>query len=61
MYLKWYAKNTMWIFVPIQQKVKEFLATIPGYPFQPGSTLSASNINYNTLKFQKIMKKLESK
>lgn len=59
MYLRWYAENTMWIFVPIQQKVKEFLATIPGYPFQEGSSLSASNISYATLKAQAALKRLQ--
>ena len=59
MYLRWYAENTMWIFVPIQQKVKEFLGTIPGYPFQEGSSLSASNISYATLKAQAALKRLQ--
>ena len=35
-YLRWYADN-MWIFVPIQGVIKEFLSTIPDYPFQEGS------------------------
>jgi len=38
-YICWYAEN-MWLFVPIQQKVKEFISTIPDYPFQEGSSLS---------------------
>ena len=59
MYLRWYAENTMWIFVPIQQKVKEFLSTIPDYPFQPGSSLSAANISYETLKAQQALQRLE--
>ncbi len=59
MYLRWYAENTMWIFVPIQQKVKEFLASIPDYPFQEGSTLSASNINYLTLKAGAALQRLQ--
>jgi hypothetical protein len=40
-YLRWYADN-MWIFVPIQGVIKEFLATIPDYPFQAGSSLNAA-------------------
>ena len=47
MYIRWYADN-IWLFVPVQQKVKEFLATIPQYPFQEGSSLNAANINYMT-------------
>lgn len=35
-YLRWYADN-MWIFVPIQTVIKEFLVTIPDYPFQEGA------------------------
>jgi arylsulfatase len=48
-YLRWYADN-MWLFVPVQGVVQEFLATIEGYPFQPGSTLNASGINYQSLR-----------
>ncbi len=59
MYLRWYAENTMWTFVPIQQKVAEFLATIGEYPFQEGSSLSAAGINYNSLKAADILKRLQ--
>jgi arylsulfatase len=58
MYIRWYADN-MWLFVPIQAKVKEFLATIPQYPFQEGSSLSAAGINYNSLKAMKLLKEME--
>lgn len=57
MYLRWYADN-MWLFVPIQQKVGEFLGTIEGYPFQPGSSLSAAGIDYKFLAEQKMKKKI---
>ena len=57
-YLRWYADN-MWIFVPIQTVIKEFLATIPGYPFQEGSSLNAAGINYQTLKATAILKRIE--
>lgn len=59
MYLDWYARNTMWTFVPIQQKVKQFLVSLEGYPFQQGSSLSASGINYRSLKAVKVLKELE--
>ena len=49
MYLRWYADN-IWLFVPVQQKLKGFLSTIPQYPFQQGSSLNAANINYKSLK-----------
>jgi arylsulfatase len=58
MYARWYADN-MWLFVPIQGKIKQFLATIPQYPFQEGSSLSAGNINYMTLKAAEALKRLQ--
>jgi arylsulfatase len=33
----------------VQQKVKEFLVTIPQFPFQEGTSLNAAGINYLTL------------
>ncbi|MGB5549365.1 MAG: arylsulfatase [Thermoanaerobaculia bacterium] len=57
-YLRWYADN-MWIFVPIQTVIKEFLTTIPDYPFQEGSSLNAAGINYGTLKQMKAMERLQ--
>ncbi|MEM1070843.1 MAG: arylsulfatase, partial [Planctomycetota bacterium] len=57
-YLRWYGDN-MWLFVPVQAKLKEFFMTIPGYPFQEGSSLSAGGIDYNSLKAMKAMKMLE--
>jgi len=59
MYIRWYANN-MWLFVPIQVQVRTFLASLKGYPFQEGSSLSASNINYMTLKAQAALQKLQT-
>ena len=56
-YLRWYADN-MWLFVPIQQKIAEFLRTIPPYPFQEGASLSAAGIDYRSLKAYKAMQLL---
>src|SRR5262249_32824208 len=58
MYLRWYA-DQMWLFVPVQQKIKEFLVTIPPFPFQEGSSLNAAGINYQTLKAASAMKRLQ--
>lgn len=58
MYIRWYADN-MWLFVPIQAELRDFFLTIPNYPFQEGSSLSAAGINYNSLKAMKAMKMLE--
>jgi arylsulfatase len=57
-YLRWYADN-MWTFVPAQVYIKKFLATIPGFPFQEGSSLNAAGINYQTIKAAKALKRLE--
>ncbi len=57
MYLRWYADN-MWLFVPIQAKIAEFLKTIPEYPFQEGMALNAAGINYRSLKAMQVLKKL---
>ena len=57
MYMRWYADN-LWLFVPVQEKIKEFLATIPSFPFQEGSSLNAAGINYQTLKAAAALKRL---
>jgi hypothetical protein len=58
MYIRWYADN-IWLFVPVQQKLKEFLTTLPDYPFQQGSSLNAAGINYNSLQAMQAMKRLK--
>jgi arylsulfatase len=57
MYLRWYADN-MWLFVPVQNKIKEFFSDFDKYPYQAGSSLSAANINYQTLKASDALKRL---
>ncbi len=58
MYVRWYG-DLMWLFVPVGGKVKEFLATLPQYPFQEGSSMNRSNINYMTLKAAAALHQLE--
>jgi arylsulfatase len=58
-YLRWYGDN-LWTFVPAQNFIKQFLATIPGYPFQEGSSLNAAGINYGSLRLQDTLKRLQS-
>lgn len=58
-YLRWYGDN-LWLFVPAQELIRGFFADINKYPFQSGSSMSAAGINYNTLKAQELMKKLET-
>jgi arylsulfatase len=59
MYIRWYADN-MWLFVPIQARLRAFLGTMDKFPFQEGASLNAGSINYTTLKAMKILKKLEN-
>jgi arylsulfatase len=49
----------MWLFVPVQGVIKEFLDTLPGYPFQEGASLIAAGINYQTLKAAAAMERLQ--
>jgi arylsulfatase len=60
MYIRWMGDN-MWLFVPVQEEIQKFLATIEGYPFQEGLSLNPSNINYRSLKTMKIMEQLKGK
>ena len=55
---KWAFEN-IWLFIPIQHKIGSFLRTIPEYPFQPGSSLSASGINYALIEKVGALKNLE--
>jgi arylsulfatase len=57
MYIRWYGDN-IWLFVPVQQKIKDFLVTIPQFPFQEGSSLNAAGINYQSLKAAAALKRL---
>lgn len=57
-YFRWYGDN-MWIMVPIQDFIAKFLATLPEYPMQGGSSLNAGGINYQTLKAKEILEKLK--
>jgi arylsulfatase len=58
MYMRWYADN-IWLFVPVQAQVKNFLVSIPQFPFQEGSSLNAAGINYMTLKAAAALKRLQ--
>lgn len=55
----WLATN-LWLFVPAQEVIKGFFADFDKYPYQSGSSLSASGINYNTIKVQELLKKLQN-
>jgi hypothetical protein len=43
--------------VPVQEKLKAFLTTLPEYPFQQGSSLNAAGITYNSLQAMQALKR----
>jgi hypothetical protein len=49
----------LWLFVPIQQKIKAFFADFEQYPYEAGSSLNASSINYQTLRAMEALKRLQ--
>ena len=55
--MEFIARN-MWLLVPIQQKIKDFFKDFDQYPYQEGSTLNASGINYGLLRQQSALKRL---
>ncbi|TDF83831.1 arylsulfatase [Pseudomonas sp. H9] len=54
-----WSSDQAWLLVPIQAKVKAFLATIPQYPFQEGMSLNVANINYQSLGLKKTLMNLQ--
>ena len=52
------ARN-MWLLVPVQGKVKELFSDFDQYPYQAGSSLNASGINYAMLRQQDALKRLK--
>ncbi|MCM8529539.1 MAG: arylsulfatase [Lentisphaeraceae bacterium] len=59
MYIRWMADN-MWLFVPIGDKIQEFVGSLKGYPFQAGMNLNPAGLDYQAIKVQAIMKKLKT-
>jgi arylsulfatase len=57
-YWNWYAQQ-MWLLVPIQSVIKDFFADFNDFPYQTGSSLNASNINYGMLQRQAALKQLK--
>jgi arylsulfatase len=48
--------GNIWLFIPVQQKLKA--VRTPEFPFQPGSSLNAAGINYNSIQAMRAMKRL---
>ena len=42
--------DQMWLFGPVGDGVKSFMASLGQYPFQKGASNNPANINYNTVK-----------
>ncbi|MEK1889812.1 MAG: arylsulfatase [Phyllobacterium sp.] len=55
--LEFLARN-MWLLVPVQGKIKEFFSDFNQFPYQEGSSLNASGINYGLLRQQDALKRL---
>ncbi len=51
------ARN-IWLLVPIQQKIKDFFSDFEQFPYQAGSSLNASGINYGMLRQEAALKRL---
>jgi hypothetical protein len=55
--LEFLARN-MWLLVPIQGKIKDFFSDFDKFPYQEGSSLNASGINYGMLRQQAALNRL---
>ena len=56
--LKFFAQQ-IWLLIPIQAKIKEFFSDFDQFPYQAGSSLNVSGINYGLLRQQDAMKRLK--
>jgi arylsulfatase len=57
MYVRWYA-DLLWLFVPIQEKIAEFGATLKEYPPVMGGSLSGG-LNYKAVQIQNALDQLQ--
>jgi arylsulfatase A-like enzyme len=55
--IEFLARN-MWLIVPVQGKIKEFFSDFAQFPYQEGSSLNASGINYGLLRQEAALKRL---
>jgi len=49
----------MWLLVPIQTQIKQFFSDFADYPYQSGSSLNPSGINYGLLQKEAALKRLK--
>ncbi|QOL24380.1 arylsulfatase [Thalassotalea sp. LPB0316] len=59
MYVRWMIDN-MWAFVPVSNKVQEFMDSLQGYPMQSGKSFGAADIDYTTLQMQAFVDKVQT-
>ncbi len=55
--MEFLARN-MWLLVPVQGKIKDFFSDFDKFPYQEGSSLNASGINYAMLRQQAALQRL---
>ncbi|MEJ5018781.1 arylsulfatase [Ochrobactrum vermis] len=55
--IEFLARN-MWLLVPVQGKIKEFFTDFDKFPYQEGSSLNASGINYGLLRQRAALDRL---
>lgn len=55
--IEFLARN-MWLIVPVQGKIKEFFSDFAQFPYQEGSSLNASGINYGMLRQELALRRL---
>lgn len=48
----------MWLLVPAQAVIKEFFSDFEQYPYQTGSALNTSEINYGMLRQKEALSRL---
>jgi arylsulfatase len=51
--------QNMWLLVPAQGVIKEFFSDFEQYPYQTGSALNASGINYSMLREKEALSRLK--
>jgi len=56
--IEFLARN-MWLLVPVQGKIKDFFADFTEFPYQEGSSLNASGINYALLRQEAALNRLK--
>ena len=59
MYIRWMADN-MWLFVPIQHMIQEFVGSLNQFPFQEGVVLNPAGFDYRSFGLMKRLKQLEA-